>query len=240
MDAVRTHGGGPSRAGSRGPAILALCLLLPVPSLGTALGMVILPGTPAGQVLFFASKVWVLVLPLLWLRFVARTRPTLSLPKTGGLGPGVFLGLALSVFIIVAYAFLGVRLIDQTVVKEMAGSVGLGQLRVYLAGVVYWVVVNSLLEEYVWRWFVFRRFEELTSPRAAVLASALGFTVHHVVALRVYLPWSAVALASAGIFIGGACWSWCYMRYRSVWPGYVSHAIVDVTVFTIGYILIFR
>ena len=46
-------------------------------------------------------------------------------------------------------------------------------------------------------------------------------------------------LASLGVFVGGACWSWLYLRYRSVWPCYVSHAIVDVPIFVLGYRLIF-
>ena len=38
---------------------------------------------------------------------------------------------------------------------------------------------------------------------------------------------------------GRASWGWLYLRHRSIWSGYVSHAIVDVAVFVIGYGLIF-
>jgi membrane protease YdiL (CAAX protease family) len=34
-------------------------------------------------------------------------------------------------------------------------------------------------------------------------------------------------------------WSWLYLRYRSVWPCYVSHAIVDIAVFVVGWLIIF-
>jgi len=34
-------------------------------------------------------------------------------------------------------------------------------------------------------------------------------------------------------------WSWLYMRYRSIGPCWVSHAIADVPIFVIGYRLIF-
>jgi hypothetical protein len=46
-------------------------------------------------------------------------------------------------------------------------------------------------------------------------------------------------LGSCGVFLGGAAWSWLYLRYRSIWPGYVSHAIADAAIFIIGYRLIF-
>jgi membrane protease YdiL (CAAX protease family) len=41
------------------------------------------------------------------------------------------------------------------------------------------------------------------------------------------------------VFTGGAIWSWLYVRYRSIWPGYLSHAIVDVAVFAVGWWIIF-
>lgn len=71
------------------------------------------------------------------------------------------------------------------------------------------------------------------------MASALGFTLHHIVALQVYFAWHVTAIASLGLFVGGAIWAWLYLRYSSIWPAYLSHAIVDVAVFAIGYKLIF-
>ena len=73
----------------------------------------------------------------------------------------------------------------------------------------------------------------------SVGGSALAFTIHHVFALKAQFGWSVTLIASLGIFIGGGVWSWMYARYRSIWPGYVSHAIVDVAVFAIGWMLIF-
>lgn len=71
------------------------------------------------------------------------------------------------------------------------------------------------------------------------MASALCFTLHHIIAMGGQFDWRITAIASFGVFVGGLIWSWMYLRYRSVWPGYLSHAIVDVAVFAIGYVLIF-
>ena len=49
----------------------------------------------------------------------------------------------------------------------------------------------------------------------------------------------AVAACSTGVFAGGVAWSCLYVRYGSVWPGYLSHAIVDVAVFGTGAALLF-
>ena len=73
----------------------------------------------------------------------------------------------------------------------------------------------------------------------AVVLSSIFFTLHHVIALRAQLDVLPTILASLGVFVGGIAWSWCYLRYRSVWPGYLSHLIVDVTLLWIGWQMIF-
>ena len=46
---------------------------------------------------------------------------------------------------------------------------------------------------------------------------------------------AALAAASALLLIGGLSWSWCYQKYRSIWPGYLSHLLVDASIFWIGW-----
>jgi len=50
---------------------------------------------------------------------------------------------------------------------------------------------------------------------------------------------AAVALGAAAVFVAGLIWSLMYVRYQSVWPGYLSHAIVDLCVFGLGAALLF-
>ena len=103
----------------------------------------------------------------------------------------------------------------------------------------YWVLVNSLLEEYVWRWFVMRQAERLVGSHWAIALSAAGFTLHHVLAMATYFDARMTAVASLGVFSGGCIWSFCYVKYRSILPGYASHAIVDLVIFLIGYRVLF-
>lgn len=218
-------------------AVLALLLLAPVPSLAVALALVEQPG-PAGRVLFVAAKLWILLLPLGWHVLVDGGRPGWSPPRRGGLPMGAALGVASAAAIAAAFWLLEER-VDPSALGATAELMGISTPPRYLAGAAYWVLVNSVLEEYVWRWFVYVQLERLVPPATAVLGSALAFTAHHVVALQVYLPWGLALLASGGVLIGGATWSWCYLRYRSVWPGWVAHAIADVAVFAVGWRLIF-
>jgi membrane protease YdiL (CAAX protease family) len=117
----------------------------------------------------------------------------------------------------------------------MAQQNGIGSPGIYLAFAAYLTFVNSLLEEYVWRWFVFEQCAVLMPNKAAVPAAALFFTLHHVLALRLQFGWLITLLGSLGVLTGGALWSGLYLRYHSIWPGYLSHVCIDLVILTIGW-----
>lgn len=221
-------------------SLSALLLLVPAPSIGVLAGMVIAPDHLWGKIVFAVSKIWILLLPIFWFTRIERQKLSLSKPTQGGFGVAAGLGILISVVIFIFYFAAGRFLIEPQLVKDMAARTGLASPAVYLAGAAYWILVNSVLEEYVWRWFVVRQCGALMSSRPAIAVSAICFTLHHILAMQVYFGLLVVVIASLGVFVGGAIWSWCYLRYKSIWPGYVSHAIVDIAVFAIGYHLIFQ
>ena len=218
--------------------LLALGLLVPVPTFGTLMAMVLAPG-PVGQAVFLVCKAWILAFPLVWHLWVERGRPSLSPPRRGGFGAAVLTGAAIIAIMFAAYFLLGGHWIDAEHVARQAAKNGIGTRARYIAMALFWILINSLMEEYVWRWFVVRQCERLMRPSLAVVVSALLFTLHHVVALRVQFDWRVTILASLGVWCGGMTWSWLYVRYRSIWPCYVSHILADVPIFVIGWWLIF-
>lgn len=221
-------------------ALLALLLLIPVPSLGTLIGMELAKG-PVGSAIFMALKLWLFGLPLFWHVVVDRQKPRVPRPSWNGMPAAIITGSLIVVVILAAYWFLGRTWLDEADIAKMraeAEKMGLTNPWVYLLGALYWCTINSILEEYVWRWFVFTRLEKLVPAIPAVLLSGLLFTVHHVIALQVYFETRIVVLASLGTFIGGVTWSWIYLRYRNIWAAYVSHVFADVVIFVIGWLLI--
>lgn len=220
-------------------ALVSLLVLVPVPSIGVLFGMILFPGTPIGKGVFFLSKIWILLLPALWFRFIEGGRFPRGKTEAGGFRMGLFTGLAICAFVVSMYLLLGRRLIDPAVMHDMAAGIGLGRKSDYIGAAFFWICVNSFLEEYVWRWFMARQFAKAMKLSAAVLASAMGFTLHHVLAMQVFFSWVLTLSCALCIFFAGSLWSWMFLHYKTIWPGWLSHALVDVAVFGIGYVLIF-
>jgi membrane protease YdiL (CAAX protease family) len=201
--------------------------------------MVAAPGS-VGHTVFMMSKVWILLFPAVWYLVVERGRLSWSPLRHGGLGVGAASGAVIGVSILAAYWLLVDDRIDPDLVREAARSMTLLSPPKYLLAAAGWTLVNSLMEEYVYRWFVFRQFRKLFGNVAAIVGSALVFTTHHVIAVSQYLGPVMTILASSGVFIGGLLWGWLYLRYRSIWPAWISHVFADVAVFVVGWFLLFR
>lgn len=223
----------------RSKTLLALILLIPAQSIATILFYWNFDSA-SGKISVLLLRLWIVLLPALWLKFIDREKWSWSPARLGGFRMGMTLGIAISVIILGAFATAShFNLIHSDKLAGAAARTGLNHLNAFIIGTIYWTTFNSLTEEYIWRWFVFRKFEVLIGGRLAVIASALAFTLHHIIVLAAQFTWPVIVLGSSGVFVGGAVWSWLYLRYRSIWPGYVSHAIVDATIFAIGYYLIF-
>ena len=221
---------------------LALVAILLV-GLAPTVSVFISFGTDGGlisQIAYFISKIWLLVIPLVWYLKVDGGKLSISKPKHGGYTMAIGLGLSMSALIFGSWFVLGER-IDGNLLRDAVEPVGLLDVRLYIGGVIYWTVLNSLLEEYVFRWFLVVKSETLVGTGTpAILLSAFIFVIHHTFALLFFgFPWWANLLASVSLFVGGAIFSWLYMRYRSVWMPYIAHAICDIAVFGIGAIIIF-
>jgi len=227
---------------------LTMALLVPAPSIGALMALWIVPGAVGGA-LYALAKVWLLAMPLVWTIFIER-RPVarrVARARTHegrwpeGVRAGCLLGLGIGAGILMVYAMIEGMFggINAARLREVASASGFGTPVSFVLLGAYLALVNSLLEEYVWRWFVYRACASMMSPVAAIALSAVFFTLHHVIVLAAYFPWWLAGLASLGVFIGGCAWSWCYVRFGTVWPGYVSHVIVDVAILAVGWRLLF-
>jgi uncharacterized protein len=220
-------------------AVIALLLFVPASSIGVTMALFIAPGA-IGNAIFTLVKIWIVLLPLLW---TWKTNPTaLRLPqfKKQQVLMGVAWGLLMFVTIIAVYWSIGRNSIDLAAIRSKAQEVGIINFNVYLAGFFYWSLINSFIEECIWRGFVYSQCAVLMNSLAAIIFSALFFTLHHSIALYGYTHnWLIVALGSLGVFLAGVIWSVCYRKSGSIAPGYISHILADVAIGLVGWQLLF-
>ena len=80
-------------------------------------------------------------------------------------------------------------------------------------------------EEVFWRGFVQRRLAERWGPVVGLLAATAIYTLVHAWAGNLML------LGAAGLC--SLFWGLLYLRFRSVWPGLISHALWDLVIFVL-------
>jgi hypothetical protein len=220
------------------PPWLPLLLVVPAPSLGILAALYLAPG-PVGQAVFAVSKLWLIAFPLAWTFVVEGERAIRPRWRTRGYGVGALSGLAMALVIAAAGIWIGGAWIDLDQMRGRLAAAGLDRPAVYLAGAVYWCLVNALIEEYVWRWFVFRHCLRWAGASRAVMLSAALFTLHHLLALASFADWRVTLLAGAGVFVGGGVWADLRRRFGTIGPAYLSHVLADAGVFVAGWHLLF-
>ena len=217
--------------------LLALLLIIPLPTLSILFSMEISQGW-SGNLVFVLSKILMISIPLFWyFKLEKREFSWSPIKNKNDLYVGFGFGIAMSAVIGIAWILLGSH-IDQNALKELLEGSGLTNPIIYLGVVIYWTFGNSLLEEFVFRWFIFEKFEAGLGSNNALFLSASAFTLHHTIAMLYMFPISLTIIASIGVFIGGLLWSWLYLKYRSIWVVFLSHAIVDIMMFGIGGIIL--
>jgi membrane protease YdiL (CAAX protease family) len=80
-------------------------------------------------------------------------------------------------------------------------------------------------EEIFWRGLMQRKLEGRYGAHAGWILSTMLYAAVHIWALNFMLFMAAVI---CGIF-----WGWIYMRYRTLLPGIISHALWDVAIFVL-------
>ena len=194
-----------------------------------------------GQISWLCSKLWMLGLPLLWRIKIDKEPISWSKPQNGGFAVAVSLGVAMAAVMVVAWWLFGSPNVDRNEVINALEPFGLTVWSTYLAGAIFWTFGNSVLEEYVFRWFIVEKAEQVVNGlwNTVILSSGI-FVIHHAIALYFLgFPLWMNAIACLGLFIGGSIFSWLYIKYRSIWIPYITHALCDIAVFGIGAIIIF-
>ncbi len=219
-------------------ALIGLVLVAIAPTVSVVTGFALKAGI-IGAVVFILTKVWMFGLPAYWYLKIEGGERSFSIPQNGGWKVSTLLGIGMIAVIGIAYFILGDLVLRSDDLYGILEPVGLTVPWKLAIAIMFWIFINSVLEEYVFRWFITSKLEQLLGGKwLPILLSAAIFTLHHTIALFFFIDPLGNALASLGVFIGGIIFSWIYVQYRSIWVAWVAHALADVAIFAIAWQMI--
>ncbi len=226
---------------------LALVFALAFPTAAAWLYFITLADAAYMPAVYAACKAAQFAFPLLWVavagwpgRAVAGGAP--RRPDRGAWA-GLLTGFGAAAFLWIAYA----ALVSGTgPAREAAPRIAARIVAIGAAGPVRYLVMtlglsvaHSFLEEYYWRWFVFGRLRMRWGGAAAGVVSSLAFAGHHVIVLHAFIGpgrwWWMTVVLSAAVAAGGGLWAWLYARTGSLLSPWLSHVLVDLAIFAIGW-----
>lgn len=226
------------------PVVLAVALLLP--TVVTLAYFTLSASAPAAvqQTVYAVGKAVQFALPVVWILGVLRHRPQLTWGDSGNLWLGGLFGLVVAVAGWFGFYWMSQWEVFHTALEPIQQKVvdlGIDTPAKFLAVGAFYAVAHSFLEEYYWRWFVYGRLREVVHQRTAMVVSAAGFMLHHVLLVGTFFSHSplAVMLLSIAVFVGGLVWAWLYQRSGSLAGPWLGHLLVDAGIFAIGYQMAF-
>jgi membrane protease YdiL (CAAX protease family) len=156
---------------------------------------------------------------------------------------GLGMGLAMAGLMLVAATGMeaaGVFAPALPIIRQKLAGVGVHTAGQFAALAVFYCLAHSLLEEYYFRWFLWRFCREVCPRVPAHLLAAVGFMSHHVVVLAFYFGWlnAMTWLGSLAVAVAGLAWSWLYELTDSLWPSWIAHILADAAIFGFGYHLL--
>ena len=152
-----------------------------------------------------------------------------------GLGLGLLLGGGIFAAIMGAF-FLCRPFLDLDAIAEgLLGKEGVSREN-FLWVALYISIVNSLLEELLFRGLAFLELRRHTGEPFAAVFSAAAFAAYHIAILDGWFVWWVWGLCMAGLFLGGLIFV-RLDRCGSLLPSWLAHAGANLAINTIGLIM---
>lgn len=148
----------------------------------------------------------------------------------------IFLGLLVYIIILGAYLLLK-RFIDLNSIKNILGE----NLKVnkdnFIFVALYISFVNSLLEEFFFRGFIFLNLNKLIKSKHAYFISAFAFAIYHVAIMGSWFNPLIFVFAMIGLVIGGVIFNYLNVSNSNIYSSWLVHMMANFAINTVGFIM---
>ena len=154
---------------------------------------------------------------------------------------GVKLGLILGVgiyIVIMAFYLVANSFVDLTGIKSsLENNLGINKDNFFMIAL-YVCIINSFLEEWFFRGFVFSQ-GRITSRKFAYIISSLSFAIYHIAIMDGMFNIAILLIVLIGLFIGGTIFNYLNEKNQNIYASWFCHMFANFAMNTIGFLLFF-
>ncbi len=178
------------------------------------------------------------LVPIVYCKFNKKENPFKILkPNPRGLKLGLILGISIYL-IIVAFYLIARNFVDLSSIKtSLENNLGINKSN-FFAIALYVCIVNSFLEEWFFRGFVFTEFKK-TSRFAAYAVSSLAFSIYHFAIMDGMFNIFLTLLILFALFVGGTIFNYLNEKNENIFSSWFCHSFANFAMNTVGFIIFF-
>lgn len=147
------------------------------------------------------------------------------------------LGLLIVGVLIITYFIVKPTINVSIFQNELELKYKITQENIFLYGF-YMTFINSLLEEFFFRGFMFLELKKLNMKKNAYFISSIAFSIYHISNFQNWFSFGIMLLAIVGLFIGGLIFDYLDDRQNSFFNSWFVHICADIAIVWIGYDLL--
>lgn len=149
----------------------------------------------------------------------------------------LIIGVTIYLLTLIGYV-LFVPLIDPDLVVDGLNGSGITTKNIILASI-YLSFINSFLEEFFFRGFMFNEFSKISNKWGYIVSSAF-FSIYHVLVMFTLFDWIMGVISIIGLMVVGIILAYMNKTNKSIINSWIVHIFADLGVVTIGLYLFFR
>ena len=158
-------------------------------------------------------------------------------PKKKGLLPAIALGIGIYAVILGGYFLISPFFNFSQIAGALTENAGVTKEN-FLYVSLYISFINSFLEEFFFRGFVFTNLKQLTGRKLAYIFSAAAFSLYHVAMMIGWFSPALFLLVMMGLVIGGMIFNWLNEKLDTIYCSWLTHMFANFAINTIGFMLL--
>ncbi len=143
------------------------------------------------------------------------------------------LGCTIFILIYAIYYIMQSSLDQKTIVEEFGSKYQIDKTNIIYYSL-YITFINSFMEEFFFRGFVFLNLKKNGNKRLGYFFSSIAFAIYHIANFQNWVSIGAFAVISLGLFVGGIIFNYLDDRTNSFVSSWSVHIFADLSIVFIG------